>query len=39
MVTARGLSVTERGDARWRSARSSDRMVVILLIEAPSPRP
>ena len=34
-----GFSVTLSGDAWRRSGGGSDRMVVILLIEAPSPRP
>jgi len=37
MVTAGGFSVRLVGDAWWRWGGGSDRMVVILLIEAPSP--
>jgi hypothetical protein len=39
VVTRRGFGVTLGGDALWRWGGEIDRMVVILMIEAPSPRP
>jgi hypothetical protein len=39
VVAARGFSVPLGGDARRRSGGGTDRMVVILLIGAPSPMP
>jgi hypothetical protein len=39
MVMARVLSAMLGGDARGRLGAGGDRMVVILLVEAPSPKP